>query len=84
MPYHAIFSVKLLAAIAVFFIAVVMVGRGQGFHGMHARRRAWLTVAACLGPSSSWRRECLPRCGLGPGSTPFRHGMPRPAADDGG
>ena len=80
----AIFSVKLLAAIAVFFISVVMVGRGQGFHGMHARRRAWLTVAARLGAfiilASGMLAQVRARSGIDPVS-------PRDAAtsaDDGG
>ena len=48
MPYHAIFGVKFLAALGVFFIASVLVGRGQGFASMRANRAKWLTVLLVL------------------------------------
>lgn len=43
MPYHAIFGVKFLAAMGVFFIASVLVGRGQGMAAFRANRKKWLT-----------------------------------------
>lgn len=48
MPYHAIFGVKFLAAMGVFFIASVLVGTGQGMAKMRANRAKWLTVLLVL------------------------------------
>jgi len=48
MPYHAIFGVKFLAALGVFFIASVLVGKGQGFAAMRANRAKWLSVLLSL------------------------------------
>lgn len=48
MPYHAIFGVKLLAALGIFFIASVLVGRGEGLAAMRARRAKWLTILLVL------------------------------------
>lgn len=48
MPYHAIFGVKLLAALAIFFIASVLVGRGEGLAAMRAQRAKWLTILLVL------------------------------------
>lgn len=48
MPYHAIFGFKFLAAMGVFFIASVLVGRGQGMAAMRANRKKWLTVLLVL------------------------------------
>jgi hypothetical protein len=48
MPYHAIFGVKFLAALGVFFIASVLVGRGEGMAKMRANRARWLTVLLVL------------------------------------
>ncbi len=48
IPYHPIFGVKLLAAFGVFFIAIVMFGRGAGFAGMRAKRAKWLTILIVL------------------------------------
>ncbi|MEK7710938.1 MAG: hypothetical protein AAB341_03490 [Planctomycetota bacterium] len=49
MPYHAIFGVKFFAAMGVFFIASVLVGRGRGLAKMRAERAKWLTVLIALG-----------------------------------
>lgn len=49
LPYHPIFGVKLLAALAIFFIASILVGRGQGFAGMRKDRVKWLKVMLMLG-----------------------------------
>lgn len=48
MPYHAIFGVKFLAAMGVFFIASVLVGQGEGMAKMRANRAKWLTVLLIL------------------------------------
>lgn len=48
MPYHAIFGVKVLAALAVFFIASILVGRGQGLAAIRANRAKWLTILLVL------------------------------------
>ena len=44
MPYHAVFGVKFLLALFVFFIASVLVGRGNGLAGMRKQRAKWLGV----------------------------------------
>lgn len=48
MPYHAIFLLKLLAALAIFFIASALVGRSPGFAAMRAASRRWLTTILAL------------------------------------
>jgi uncharacterized membrane protein len=49
MPYHAIFGVKFLAAIGVFFLATVLVGRSPGLAKMRQARAKWLGVLLLLG-----------------------------------
>ena len=49
MPYHAIFGVKFLAALAVFFIAEALVGRGPAFAKIRRQRAKWLSVLLALG-----------------------------------
>lgn len=49
MPYHALFGVKFLAAIAVFFIASILVGRGEGFASMRTKAKGALTGLLVLG-----------------------------------
>jgi len=49
LPYHPIFGVKLLAALGVFFIASILVGRGQGFPGIRNNRAKWLKILLVLG-----------------------------------
>lgn len=49
MPYHAIFGLKFFAALAIFFLASVLVGRGQGLQGIRQNRGRWLTVLLVLG-----------------------------------
>ena len=49
MPYHALFGVKLLMALAVFFLATALVGRSPGFAKMRKNSRKWLAVLAILG-----------------------------------
>lgn len=48
MPYHAIFGVKLLAALVVFFIASALAGRAPGFAKLRERSRTWLGVLLVL------------------------------------
>ena len=49
LPYHPIFGVKLLAALAVFFIASALVSRGPGFANIRANRAKWLSILLALG-----------------------------------
>ena len=42
IPYHPIFGVKLLAALAVFFIASALAGRSPGFARMREQNAKWL------------------------------------------
>lgn len=48
MPYHAIFGVKFLIVLGIFFLASVLVGRSEGL--AHIRRDAgkWLSVLLVL------------------------------------
>jgi hypothetical protein len=49
MPYHAIFGVKLLAALGVFFLGSVLVGRSAGMAHMRQNSGKWLTALVLLG-----------------------------------
>ena len=49
MPYHAIFFVKFLMALAVFFLAIALTGTSPGFASLRAARKKWLAVMAVLG-----------------------------------
>ncbi len=42
MPYHAIFGVKFLLAIFVFFIAEALIGKGAGLAAIKQARAGWL------------------------------------------
>lgn len=44
VPYHPVFGVKLLAALFVFFVASVLVGRSPGTAPMRAQAGRWLTA----------------------------------------
>lgn len=49
IPYHAIFGIKLLAALFIFFVAEALVGKGPGFSKMRERRAGWLTILLVAG-----------------------------------
>lgn len=49
IPYHPIFGVKFLAALGVFFIASILVGRSPGFLSLRRQRAKWLTILLVLG-----------------------------------
>lgn len=49
MPYHAIFGVKLLAALAIFAVAEGLVGRTAAFAKLRSAARKWLTIVLLLG-----------------------------------
>jgi len=59
--YHALFGVKFLLAMIVFFLASGLVGRGAGTQWIRDGRRQWLTVATALGIGvvliSGWMRQ---------------------------
>jgi uncharacterized membrane protein len=46
--YHALFGVKFLAALGVFFIASALTGRSKVFEGMRAHSRKWMTLNVIL------------------------------------
>lgn len=46
--YHALFGVKILAALAVFFISSCLVGRAAAFEGMRKKAPRWLAINAGL------------------------------------
>jgi hypothetical protein len=48
LPYHPIFGVKFVAALAVFFLASALVGRSPGFDKMRNEQRKWLSVILAL------------------------------------
>ena len=49
-PYHAIFGVKFLLALAIFFLASVLVGRSEMAQRARQNAGKWLTIltACCL------------------------------------
>jgi hypothetical protein len=49
MPYHGIFAIKFFAALAVFFVASVLVGRGQGFMRLRGNPKGALSAILLLG-----------------------------------
>jgi uncharacterized membrane protein len=58
--YHALFGVKVLLALAVFYLASGLVGRGAGTQWLRANRRRWLSVTLLLSVAvvmlSGWLR----------------------------
>ena len=46
--YHILFGLKLVAALAVFFIASAMVGRSAAFEQMRANARKWSSIVVLL------------------------------------
>ena len=48
MPYHALFGLKVLSALGVFFIASALGGRAPGFARMRADRGKWLSILLAL------------------------------------
>lgn len=49
MPYHAIFAVKLVAALVVFFLGTALVGRSPALAHVRANSSKWLGVLLALG-----------------------------------
>lgn len=49
MPYHAIFGVKFLLALVVFFLATGLVGRSPAFAKVRQNPRSWLAGVVVLG-----------------------------------
>jgi len=48
MPYHAIFTIKFMAAIAIFFLATALTGRSPAFAKLRENSRKWLGVLLAL------------------------------------
>ncbi len=48
IPYHAIFGVKLLAALLVFFVSIALTGRSPGFEKMRQSSGKWLSITVAL------------------------------------
>jgi uncharacterized membrane protein len=46
--YHALFGVKFLAAMIVFFLGAALTGRSAGLAGIRAKAPFWTTVSALL------------------------------------
>ena len=59
--YHALFGVKFLLAVIVFYLASGLVGRGAGTQWIRDARRQWLSVTVGLGVAivmiSGWMRQ---------------------------
>jgi len=59
--YHTLFGVKFLLALAVFYLASGLVGRGAGTQWIRDARRQWLSVTVGLGVAvvliSGWMRQ---------------------------
>jgi len=52
LPYHPLLGVKLLLALALFFVATAITGKSAAFEGMRKQTPRWMTVnivlAACI------------------------------------
>lgn len=48
MPYHAIFTIKVLAALGVFFLGSALAGRSSAFAKLRQDSRKWLGVLLVL------------------------------------
>ena len=48
MPYHPIFGLKVLAALAIFVVATALVGRSAGFAPVRERSGRWLSIVLIL------------------------------------
>jgi len=46
--YHAIWGVKILLALGLFFIAIAITGRSAAFEGMRKKRPQWMAVNILL------------------------------------
>ncbi len=49
MPYHALFGLKFLSAMGVFFLAIALLGRSPGMEAMRRNSARWLSVMVLLG-----------------------------------
>ncbi len=49
MPYHVIFVIKFLAAMAIFFLASALAGKAPGFAKMREKRGQWMVAILLLG-----------------------------------
>jgi uncharacterized membrane protein len=75
--YHALFGVKVLLGLAVFYLASGLVGRGAGTQWLRNNRRLWLSVTLFLAVVvvmlSGWMRGLHtgpnPTAGFAPGRT---------------
>ena len=47
--YHALFTIKFLAALGVFFLASVLTGRSPAFESLRSNSKKWLAITAGLG-----------------------------------
>ncbi len=47
--YHAIWGVKVLLALGLFFIAIAVTGRSPAFEGMRKKRPMWMGIIVALG-----------------------------------
>jgi uncharacterized membrane protein len=47
--YHALMGIKILLALAVFFLAEALVGRAPAFEGLRQKLKLWLGVVVLLG-----------------------------------
>lgn len=47
--YHLLFGIKLLIALAMFFISSALAGRSSAFAGMRAKAKLWVGVLILLG-----------------------------------
>ncbi len=66
-PYHALFGIKFLLALVIFFIASALVGRSPALEPMRRNRRLWLTVnlwlalvLVCLSGALRMMRDARP------------------------
>jgi hypothetical protein len=81
--YHAIFGVKFLLALGVFYLASGLVGRGSGTAWIRKDRARWLGVTLGLAVAvvmlSGWLRNLHTGPNLGSGATGVQMGIPAEA-----
>ncbi len=49
MPYHAIFGIKFLAAMAIFFLATALAGKAPGLAKLREKSGQWMVAILLLG-----------------------------------
>ena len=84
MPYHALFGVKFLAALGLFMITSLLLGKGPASSGIRKAASRWLTIALVLAAGIVLISGLLLQIRTGAGSslearTPLPEATPSPS-----